>query len=171
MPYDLPSNAEPAWLRGLGNVIDISVIGFGTALTVLMVVNVVGRTLFNSDISANVELGEFMLVWATFLGGASAARRGAHMRITEILMALPRKPRQILEIAVRLAVLAILCALAWNGTKIAAINMDQATTVLYWPVGLGYLAMPVGSALAAVFVAHETVRIASGSSAPDIGEI
>lgn len=171
MPYDLPMHAEPTPLRWLGNAIDIAVIAFGTGLVVLMVANVVGRALFNSDISANVELGEFMLVWATFLGGAAAARRGAHMRITEIVMALPPKPQRILELAVRVLVLAILCALAWNGAKIAAVSMDQATTVLYWPVGLSYAAMPVGSALAAVFVAHETLRIFGGARAPDIGEI
>jgi TRAP-type transport system small permease protein len=171
MPYDLPSHSEPALLRWLGNAIDVAVIAFGTSLVVLMVANVIGRALFSSDISANVELGEFMLVWATFLGGAAAARRGAHMRITEIVMMLPPKPQRILEVAVRILVLGILLALAWNGAKIAAVNMDQATTVLYWPVGLSYAAMPVGSALAALFVAHETLRIASGARAPDIGAI
>lgn len=170
MPYDLPKNAEPAWLRGLGDSVDIAVIALGVALLILMVANVVGRSLFNSDISANVELGEFLLVWVTFLGGASAARRGAHMRITEVVTMMPPGLRRFSEVCVRGAVVAILVALVWNGSKIAAVNMDQATTVLYWPVGLVYAAMPAGSALACVFVAYETVAIARGASAPDIGE-
>ncbi len=157
-------------MRGFGDAIDVAVIALGSALTVLMVANVVGRALFNSDISANVELGEFMLVWATFLGGAAAARRGAHMRITEIVMVLPPGPRRYLELLVRACVLVILSILAWNGVLIAHSNMDQATTVLYWPVGLAYAAMPAGSAFAAVFVTYETLRIAGGATAPDIGD-
>ena len=135
-----------------------------------MVANVLGRALFNSDISANVELGEFMLIWATFLGGAAAARRGAHMRITEILLAIPQKVQRPVEVAVRVIATVILLVLGWSGTHIAMANMEQTTTVLYWPVGLAYAAMPVGSILTAVFVAYEAIRIINGATAPDLTE-
>jgi TRAP-type C4-dicarboxylate transport system permease small subunit len=164
------AHAEPALLRRLGDAVDIAVATTGAALALLMTANVAGRALLNSDISANVELGEFLLVWATFLGGASAARRGAHMRIVEGLLMMPTGLRRHVEIAIRFLVLAVLGALVWNGAKIAEVAMDQTTTVLYWPVGLGYAAMPVGSALAFVFVAHETWRLWRGESAPDLGD-
>lgn len=170
MPYERPARAEPTWIRWLGDAVDCAVIALGCALTALMIANVAGRALFNSDISANVELGEFMLVWATFLGGVSAARRGTHMRITELVMALPRGAQRLLELATRVLVVAILVVLAWNGALIANANMGQTTTVLYWPVGLMYAAMPVGSALSAIFVAYETVLIFRGATAPDISE-
>lgn len=170
MTLDPPKHAEPAPLRRLGDAVDISVATLGAALALLMTLNVAGRALLNSDISANVELGEFLLVWATFLGGASAARRGAHMRIVEGLLMMPRKMRRVAELAVRAAVLAVLGALVWHGYMIAMISMEQTTTVLYWPVGLLYAAMPVGSALAFVFVAHEAWRLARGEDAPDLSD-
>lgn len=170
MSLDPPAHAEPAPLRRLGDAVDVAVAATGAALALLMTLNVAGRALLNSDISANVELGEFLLVWATFLGGASAARRGAHMRIVEGLLMMPAGLRRWVEVVVRLGVLAVLGALVWNGAKIAAISMDQTTTVLYWPIGLGYAAMPVGSALAFVFVAHETWRLARGKNAPDLSD-
>lgn len=157
-------------MRWLGDAVDVAVAATGAALALLMVLNVAGRALFDSDISANVELGEFLLVWATFLGGASAARRGAHMRIVEGLLMMPAGLRRVVEIAMRLAVLAVLGALVWNGAMIASISMAQTTTVLYWPVGLGYAAMPVGSALAFVFVAHEAWRLMRGEDAPDLAD-
>lgn len=170
MAIDPPTHAEPAILRRLGDAVDVAVATTGACLALLMTVNVAGRALFHSDISANVELGEFLLVWATFLGGASAARRGAHMRIVEGLLMMPAGFRRYVEVAVRFLVLAVLGALAWNGAKIAEIAMDQTTTVLYWPVGLGYAAMPVGSALAFIFVAHETWRLWRGESAADLAD-
>lgn len=170
MAIDPPAHPEPAPLRRLGDAVDIAVAATGAALALLMTLNVAGRALFNSDISANVELGEFLLVWATFLGGASAARRGAHMRIVEGLLMMPPKLRRRVEVAIRVLVLAVLGALVWNGAKIAAIAMDQTTTVLYWPVGLAYAAMPTGSAIAFVFVAHEAWRLWRGESAPDLAD-
>lgn len=170
MTIDPPAHAEPAILRRLGDAVDIAVAATGAALALLMTANVAGRALLNSDISANVELGEFLLVWATFLGGASAARRGAHMRIVEGLLMMPRHVRRYVEVAVRTAVLAVLGALVWQGYMISMISMEQTTTVLYWPVGLLYAAMPVGSALAFVFVAHETWRLWRGDNAPDLAD-
>jgi TRAP-type C4-dicarboxylate transport system permease small subunit len=167
---DPPQHAEPVLLRRLGDAVDYAVVATGAALALLMTLNVAGRALFNSDISANVELGEFLLVWATFLGGAAAARRGAHMRIVEGLLMMPPGLRRLVEVAIRLLVLAVLGALVWNGALIAWISMDQTTTVLYWPVGLGYAAMPAGSALAFVFVAHETLRLWHGQSAADLAD-
>ncbi|MCM0019870.1 MAG: TRAP transporter small permease, partial [Tagaea sp.] len=123
MTLDPPKHAEPAPLRRLGDAVDISVAILGAALALLMTLNVAGRALLNSDISANVELGEFLLVWATFLGGASAARRGAHMRIVEGLLMMPRTMRRGVELAVRAAVLAVLGALVWHGYMIASISM------------------------------------------------
>lgn len=170
MTIDPPAHAEPVLLRRLGDAVDIAVAATGAALALLMTLNVAGRALLNSDISANVELGEFLLVWATFLGGASAARRGAHMRIVEGLLMMPANSRRYIEVAVRILVLAVLGALVWNGAKIVLISMDQTTTVLYWPVGLAYAAMPTGSALAFIFVAHEAWRLARGDNAPDLAD-
>lgn len=42
--------------------------------------------------------------------------------------------------------------------------------MLGWPVGVQYLAMPAGSALALVFVLHETALVAAGRLPGSEGE-
>jgi hypothetical protein len=37
------------------------------------------------DLAWVTEFGELLMVWVTFLGGACAAQRGAHMTITEFI--------------------------------------------------------------------------------------
>lgn len=157
-----PARGEPAPLRLLGDALDVAIVALASALLFVMSANVFARAAFNADIAWNTEFGEFTLVWATFLGGAAAARRGAHMRITEFVSMIPDTPRRWIEVALRLAVLLLLALLVVAGANIVAKTMDQLMSVLYWPVGLQYLAMPVGSALAFVFIAHETVVIARG---------
>jgi TRAP-type transport system small permease protein len=132
----------------------------------VMVANVAARAALNTDIAWNTEFGEFVLLWATFLGGAAAARRGGHLRIAEFVDAMPDALRRGVDVAVRLGVIAVLAALVWYGAGLVASTMEQQMTVLGWPVGVQYLAMPVGSGLALVFVLYETVLALKGIEAP-----
>lgn len=154
-------------MRVLGDAIDLAIVGLGTALITVMSVNVLSRAALNADIAWNTEFGEFTLVWATFLGGAAAARRGAHMRLTELLGQFAPSVRRATEIVTRLAVLVLLALLVARGAIIVERTLDQLMSVLYWPVGLQYLAMPVGSGLAFVFVAYETFGLVTGAPAFD----
>jgi TRAP-type C4-dicarboxylate transport system permease small subunit len=161
-----PGRPEPAALRLLGDGVDIVVTALSVLLLVVMFANVAARVVLNSDIAWNTEFGEFVLLWATFLGGASAARRGAHMRITEFVEAMPPAWTHKVEIATRLGVVTLLCFLIWHGVGIARSTMEQEMTVLHWPIGLQYLAMPVGSALALAFVLYETALLMRGEPIP-----
>lgn len=157
-----PQRREPAALRILGDAIDLTVTALAGALLVVMVANVAARATLNTDIAWNTEFGEFVLVWATFLGGATAARRSAHLRITEFIEVMPARLRWLVEMGTRIFVVAILGFLVWNGSHLAAGTMEQVMTVLGWPVGVQYLAMPVGSGLALIFVLYEASLVARG---------
>ena len=63
-------------------------------MVVLVFVNVCPHV-FGGDVAWTTELAEFMMVWVTFLGGAAATRRGAHMRITEFLDKLAGRRRAV----------------------------------------------------------------------------
>jgi TRAP-type C4-dicarboxylate transport system permease small subunit len=155
-----PPRREPAVLRLIGDAVDVALVALAAMLLTVMCANVAARAALNTDIAWNTEFGEFVLLWATFLGGAAAARRNAHMRIAEFVGALPAAPRRIVELATRAAVAVVLVFLVLRGFDLVASTMDQQMTVLYWPVGLQYLAMPVGSALALLFVAYEAILVA-----------
>lgn len=161
-----PDRPEPAPLRWLGDAIDVAVTLLAAVLLIVMFANVAARVALNSDIAWNTEFGEFVLLWATFLGGASAARRGAHMRITEFVDAMPPVLGHAVELATRVGVIGLLGLLIWYGLSISGSTMGQEMTVLHWPIGVQYLAMPAGSALALVFVIYETVLLATGNPIP-----
>ena len=161
-----PAQPEPFGLRIVGDAVDLTVVSMAAVLLVVMFANVAARLALDSDIAWNTELGEFVLLWATFLGGAAAARRGAHMRITEFLEKMPPRLSAAVEFGTHLGTAAILMLLVWYGSVIAGSTMEQEMTVLHWPIGVQYLAMPVGSGLALLFVLHELVLLARGQPLP-----
>ena len=78
-----PAQARlPGPLLWLGSLVDWTVIAIGTGLIVLVFANVVLHA-FAKDLAWMTELGELLMVWVTFLGGAAAAQRGTHMAIGE----------------------------------------------------------------------------------------
>ncbi|MBM3572451.1 MAG: TRAP transporter small permease subunit, partial [Alphaproteobacteria bacterium] len=74
----------PSWLTVIGDTVDWVIVAIGAAMILLVFFNVVSH-LFGRDLAATIELCELLMVWVTFLGGTAAARRGAHMAITELL--------------------------------------------------------------------------------------
>jgi TRAP-type C4-dicarboxylate transport system permease small subunit len=163
-----PALPEPIALRVIGDAIDLVIVALGAGMVALMALNVFSRASDLIDLAANVELGEFLLVWATFLGGASAARRMGHMRVTEIVDALPPRIAGLLDQAMRLLSLMLLALIVWKGASIVGTTWGQKSSVLYWPVGLTYLAMPAGAALCMIFIAHQIARPPARAPAADL---
>jgi TRAP-type C4-dicarboxylate transport system permease small subunit len=160
----LPSGppAPPA-IRWLGTAVDWTVVGIGAVMVVLVSCNVFMHVL-QRDIAWTTELCEFMMVWATFLGGASLARRGGHMTITEFLDKLSDAKRRQADGAIQVVALAVLALLVWYGIGIVQANWGNVLTVLDWPMALQYLGLPVGSAAMLVFVAFDLIQILRGRS-------
>ena len=121
MPLLPPGPPGPAPIRWLTAVVDSAVILIGAAMVVLVFVNVVLHV-FHHDIAWTIEFCEFMMVWASFLGGAAAARRGAHMTITEFIDMLHGIPRRLADAAVQVLALAVLALLVWYGVGIVMAN-------------------------------------------------
>lgn len=117
---------------------------------------------FHRDNPWTTEFCEFLMVWVTFLGAAAATRRGMHMAITEFIDKLDPAARRRADLAIVAFGAGVLALLAWYGARIVQATWANELTVLGWSMGLQYLALPAGSALALVFVAWDAWQIARG---------
>lgn len=149
--------AAPLPLRALGAAVDWAVVAMGAALVLVVFANVVLHQL-GRDIAWTTEFGELVMVWTTFLGAAAAVRRNAHMAVLELADLLPRGPRRVLDAAIQLLVAAVLVLLVWKGWVAADSSWGNILTVLDWSMAVQYLSLPVGSAIALVFVLWELVK-------------
>lgn len=151
----------PAPLRWLGQMLNMVLILVGSIMVVLVFSNVVTH-IFNKDIAWTTELCEFLMVWASFLGGAAAARFGAHMTITEFLDKLGDRGRLKADGIIQTLCLVVLAMLIWYGMIIVNANWGNQLTVLGWPMAFQYMALPVGACLSFVYVAYDLLQILKG---------
>lgn len=158
-----PAPPAPAPLRLLGDAVDWSIVGIGALMIVLVFINVVMHS-FGKDMAATTELCELLMVWVTFLGGAAAARRGAHMAITELIDKLAAGPRRLMDLAISATSAAVLASLVWYGWGITVAGWTNRLTVLDIPMSFQYLALPVASLITLVFVVWDGLQIMRGRS-------
>ncbi len=95
-----PAPPAPAFLRVIGDAVDRAIVCIGAVMIVLVFINVVLH-LFGKDMAATTEICELLMVWVTFLGGAAATRRGAHMAITELIDKLNVGSRRMVDLGDR----------------------------------------------------------------------
>lgn len=158
----MAGRALDALCAALGRALDLFLILGGGGLTVVVLANVVARYVFNLSLAWVNEMGEFVLLWLTFLGGARAIQLGAHLAITEVMdLAGPRAKRLLGLLADAVAAAVLLAFLVW-GSTLSAQMMNQTLSVTYIPIGLAYAAMPAGAALGLLFIARRL--LAGGAS-------
>lgn len=161
-PGIAPAQAPvPPWLRWLGRLVDVSVICIGGALATLIFINVVLHAI-GRDLAWLTELGEFLMVWVTFLGGAAAAQRGAHMSINEFLDKLSTPARRWADAAVQTFTLLVLAVVFYYGIGIVRSSWSTELTTLEWPMAWQYMPLPLGMALMATFVGWDLLLILRG---------
>jgi len=136
----------------------------GATMASLVFANVIMHNVFNGDIAWTTEFGELLMVWVTFLGGAAATRRGAHMVIGELLNRLDRPARRYADAAIQCVVIFTLGLLVWYGLGIADAGRMSTLTVLGWPMASQYIALPVCSLITMIFVAWDLNLILRGLS-------
>ena len=157
-----PVAPAPLPIRLLGRTVDWVVIGIGAVMATMVFINVCLH-LFHKDLAWVTEFGELLMVWVTFLGGACAAQRGAHMTITEFIDKLGPaqaplgRPAPCSRPVWR-------CCWCWCATAGRWSMPTGATSspCCEWPMALQYMGMAVGCSLMALFVAWDVWQIARG---------
>lgn len=158
-----PAPPGPAPLRVIGDAVDWSIVIIGAVMIVLVFINVVMHS-FGKDMAATTEMCELLMVWVTFLGGAAAARRGAHMAITELIDKLGTGQRRLMDLAISAVSAAVLASLVWYGWGITVAGWTNRLTVLDIPMSFQYLALPVASFITLLFVLWDGLQIMRGRS-------
>lgn len=94
-----------------------------------------------------------LMMQFTFIGAAAAYRSGGHIAVTMLTDRLPAALQAVLARGVHVAMLVVCGFVVLFGSRHALGTMGQTVAELPWlPVGVTYLAIPVGALATAVFV-------------------
>ena len=164
-PHELlpcgPVQALPIHL--LGRVIDWGLVVAAAVMISLVFFNVCTHAA-GFDLAQTTETCELLMVWVTFLGGASITRRSGQMVITEFIDKLDGKPRFVADFFVQSFALVVLGILFWSGIAIVSNNWGNYLVVLNIPMAYQYMPLAIGSGAGMIFVAYDLYQILCGKS-------
>ena len=127
------------------------IIGMMAAMVAMVFWNVVSRYIWNYSYIWAEELSQYLMVWITFLGAGLALREGRHVAVELLQDRLSTKARRTMRYVIVGLIVAFLIVLVVVGFRFAAFAMEQETPVMNIPLGIPYLAVPLG---ALVLLAH-----------------
>jgi TRAP-type C4-dicarboxylate transport system permease small subunit len=141
------SRHEGAFERVVVTVNRWIVIAMMAVMTVLVFVNVVCRYILNFSIIWAEEVSQYLMVWVAFLAAGLALRQGRHVAIEILQDRLPPTARRVTRHFVALLLIVFMGVLIVLGFQFACFAWDQETPVLNIPLGIPYLAVPIGALL------------------------
>lgn len=114
---------------------------------------------FDHPLVWSVDVAQLLFIWLCFFGAARAMREKSHIGIDLAVRMLPHRWRLGTEIVVCAVVIAFLCALVYQGTKLTLLN----TARQFGDSGLSYgwvtAAVPAGSLMLIIAILRNIVRV------------
>jgi C4-dicarboxylate transporter DctQ subunit len=125
----------------------------------LTFLQVVLRYIFNSPLTWVEEVGRYLFIWITFLGAAVAFARDTHIRVDAVIGLFGKKVARGGDLLRRLVEAAAMAMLLYSGILVAWKHRNASFyTMPDMPQVIFYLAVPVGSALALLYVLRNILR-------------
>ena len=121
-------------------------------MTVLVTWQVITRFVFNAPSTITEALAKYLFLWLVMVASAYVVGKRDHMNLQIVLHKLSRLNQIRFGIVSEAVIFVfVLAVLGYGGGYIALNAMNQMDSALPVPVGVVYLALPVGGLLAAVY--------------------
>lgn len=120
---------------------------FSSAMVISTFLQVIFRYLLNHPLFWSEELSRYCFVWIVFVGAAIATKQGAHIGVDYLVKKLPSRFKNYLRIAINILIISFLVIIIIQSILVVIVNMSQYSPAIRIPMGLIYLAIPVGLSL------------------------
>lgn len=130
-------------------------------ITLCMMLQIFMRHVVGQSLSWSEESIRFVFVWMIFMGFGIGVRENRHISILVIKNALSPRNKIVLEIISNLIFLAYSIFIVYYGVEVVQsfVSMGQTSPALNIPMGLVYLAAPVGFAITTLRLTQSTYSL------------
>ncbi|MEZ4525863.1 MAG: TRAP transporter small permease [Desulfobacterales bacterium] len=122
----------------------------GISMSLIVALQVFFRYVLNHSLFWSEELARFLLVWLSFLGAASAYRRGVHPGVDVFFVRMPRLLQKISLLFVHTASLALFGIMIFFGCQFSWFVRAQISPALLMPKWIIMGIIPVSGAILAL---------------------
>lgn len=125
------------------------------AMTAVTFAQVFFRFVIVHSLPWSEEFSRYAFVWASFLGASVALKRGLHIGMEALVAKLSKETKRRIYSATLVILLFFLGVVIVKGFQMAAFNMRQVSPAMRIPMGLPYLAIPLGCLLMSIHLLDE----------------
>jgi TRAP-type C4-dicarboxylate transport system permease small subunit len=129
--------------------LDLPVMLIFWTLFVIVAAQFYTRYVLNDSLGWTEEIARYFLIAVTFIGGATAMRKGGHIAVEALLIYTPRSVRHWILVTVD-ALVALFCGgMTWYAYQLGhrapgyMVSIDIPKAYLYWVVAVGLAGMTI----------------------------
>ena len=130
----------------LRRCVDVVLILLAAYMVGAVLMQVLGRYVFNYSITAAVETATFAQIWMVLLGAGYAMRQRMHVNIDVLIQLLPAPVARMLLVPVAALCLWFLWVVFIGGVRLLDLGAIQRSPALQIPMTIPYLALPISAA-------------------------
>ena len=112
---------------------------------------VVFRYVFSSPLFWTEELARYCFIYIVFFGGAWAGKNLSHLGVDYFVNKLPLQGKNAINCLVDLLIIIFSISISIIAIPVVRVNMNQLSPALHIPMGLVYIAIPIGFVLCAFY--------------------
>lgn len=158
---------DPLYVRVMDKLYLVSIWIAGVAIALMSLIipwGVFTRYVLGTGSRWPEPIAILLMMSFTFIGAAAAYRAGRHIAVSMFVDVLPDRLKRAGVWLVHVLMAAVSLFVIFYGTRLCIETMRQSIPELEWlPVGVTYLAIPVGSAITLLFVIENMVFGAQSS--------
>lgn len=147
------ASAHPPFIRNLAlalavlrKTVDVFAITLLSAMTLMVIAQILGRYVFDYAISWSEEIATFVQVWLVMLGAGIAMRYRQHVGIDVIIARCPLILQRVVKATGLVLAGWFLIVVIIGSMSMMTLGMIVKSPALQVPLAVPYLALPVGMA-------------------------
>ena len=130
----------------LNNIEEYIVIPLVAVMVVVVILQVIFRYVIKGSLPWSEELARYLMVWITFVGASIGVKKGAHVGIEALVIALPKKVQTIAKylgiiISIIFCIVVLSASIGILKRQIAGHQISPAMRIPMW---WAYAAIPTG---------------------------
>ncbi|MDI6601324.1 MAG: TRAP transporter small permease [Thermoanaerobacteraceae bacterium] len=120
------------------------------AMTAVTFIQVIFRYVFFYSLPWSEEFSRYCLIWLTYIGGSLGLKKGVHVAVEALVINLPYRIKEIFKKISYILLIILSFFLVVYGINLSNSNMPQLSPSMHIPIGIIYLAIPIGSLFAII---------------------
>lgn len=129
-------------------------------MTVTVSMQILFRYVFNIPLGWSEEMARFSFAWVSFFGASALMRVREHINVTVFLGRFPPRAQAVAVFLANICGLVCVYFFLVGGIALTSNEWRQLAPAMEIPMGWVYLAIPISSALMAIWIVIQTIESA-----------